>query len=49
MDRLEGILIATGCLLTGAALGILGEILEERIRTWWRARKIEKWERKHKK
>jgi len=48
MDRLEGILIATGCLLTGAALGILGEILEERIRTWWRARKLEKIERKRK-
>jgi len=39
MDRLEGILIATGCLLTGAALGIVGEEIEEIIRTWWRARK----------
>jgi len=39
MDRLEGILYAASCLLTGAALGIVGEEIEERIRTWWRARK----------
>ena len=48
MDRLEGILLATGCLLAGAAAGILGEMLEERLRTWWRARKLEKIERKRK-
>ena len=48
MTRLEGILIAGGCLLAGAAVGILGEILEERLRTWWRARKLEKIERKRK-
>jgi hypothetical protein len=38
-SRLEAILIAASCLFTGAALGIIGEAIEERIRTWWRARK----------
>jgi hypothetical protein len=38
-SRIEVILFAAGCLLTGAALGIIGEAIEERVRTWWRDRK----------
>jgi hypothetical protein len=39
MDRLEGFLYAVSYLLTGVAFGVLGEEIEERFRTWWRARK----------
>jgi hypothetical protein len=37
--NLDYIIIPLSCLLIGAALGIIGEAIEERIRTWWRARK----------
>ena len=49
MDRFEAILLVVAGITLAVVLGLLGEELEERIRTWWRARKIEKWERKHKK
>jgi hypothetical protein len=39
MDRLEGFLYAASYLLAGVAFGVLGEEIEERIRTWWKARK----------
>jgi len=39
MDRLEGILLVVAGITASVVLGILGEALEERIRTWWRARK----------
>jgi|TARA_R110000851_G_scaffold310892_1_gene470903 hypothetical protein len=39
MDRPEAILLVVLGITASVVLGILGEALEERIRTWWRARK----------
>jgi len=39
MDRLESILFVVLGITASVVLGILGEAVEERIRTWWRARK----------
>jgi len=39
MDRLEAILFVVLGITASVVLGILGEAVEERIRTWWRARK----------
>jgi len=39
MDRLEANLFVVLGITASVVLGILGEALEERIRTWWRARK----------
>jgi len=39
MDRLEANLFVVLGITAAVVLGILGEALEERIRTWWRARK----------
>ena len=39
MDRLEAILLVVAGITGSVVLGILGEAVEERIRTWWRARK----------
>jgi len=46
MTRLEGILLAAAGITISVVLGLLAEEAEERIRTWWRARKLEKWEKK---
>jgi hypothetical protein len=39
MDRLEAILLVVAGITVSVVLGLLGEALEERIRTWWRTRK----------
>jgi len=39
MDRLESILFVVAGITISVVLGLLGEALEERVRTWWRARK----------
>jgi len=39
MDRLESILFVVLGITASVVLGILGEAVEERVRTWWRARK----------
>jgi hypothetical protein len=39
MDRLEANLFVVLGITVSVVLGILGEAVEERIRTWWRARK----------
>jgi len=39
MDRFEANLFVVLGITAAVVLGILGEALEERIRTWWRARK----------
>jgi len=39
MERLEAILFAVTGIALAVVLGIVGEAIEERIRTWWRDRK----------
>ena len=39
MDRFEANLFVVLGITISVVLGILGEALEERIRTWWRTRK----------
>jgi len=39
MERLEAILFAVSGITLAVVLGIVGEAIEERIRTWWRDRK----------
>ena len=46
MTRLEGILLAVAGITLAVVLGLLAEVGEDRIRSWWRARQIEKWEKK---
>ena len=39
MDRTEAILLVVAGITASVVLGLLAEEAEERIRTWWRARK----------
>jgi hypothetical protein len=39
MDRLDAILFSLAGITLAVVLGLLGEAVEERVRTWWRARK----------
>ena len=49
MDRFEAILLVVAGITLAVVLGLLGEELEERIRTWWKQRQVEKWERENRK
>tara|TARA_A100001391_G_scaffold87023_1_gene57466 strand:+ start:41 stop:190 length:150 start_codon:yes stop_codon:yes gene_type:complete len=49
MDRFEAILLVVVGITISVVLGLLGEEAEERIRTWWKQRQVEKWERKNRK
>ncbi len=39
MDRLDAILFSLAGITLAVVLGVLGEAVEERVRTWWRAKK----------
>ena len=49
MDRTEAVLLVVAGITISVVLGLLGEALEERIRTWWKQRQVEKWERENRK
>ena len=49
MDRFEAILLVVVGITISVVLGLLGEELEERIRTWWKRRQVEKGERENRK
>ena len=49
MDRFEAVLLVVAGITVSVVLGLLGEELEERIRTWWKQRQVEKWERENRK
>lgn len=45
MASLTGIILPVACITLAVVLGLLAELAEEKIRSWSRTRKIQKWER----
>jgi len=49
MDRTEAVLLVVAGITISVVLGLLGEEIEKRIRTWRKPRQVEKWHRENRK